>query len=370
MKKIITLFLLTLFLIPTIQAYAPPETDEGTWKDWISPPTPYGYSGDECFDDLIITTTPDYYETDIQVTAKGVQICANVSPPTGCTVTITFQWLNLTEFYDDWITWAETQEWGTWDDMEIWWDNIDWENQTNWENHSYWYNFTSTYTNINSTTQLCQDNLNVSCRVDNDYTREYFYWRVNYTLNCSGNITQGYCMYPFRTEYCSTIQEIYPPSPTGYTCPCCAENCISVNNTFGHPMNLTFYRSDMMSWIGGTDTYLVNQIWEVPNGTWCFCIDGFMIDNNTYQPMNYYNFYVWNVSVEDTVTGGIVESDMFFFQTYPDPSYCPCGGEALVEYIEENGGCRGEIVSSPGFETLMFMTSLILIGFILYKKKR
>jgi hypothetical protein len=76
------------------------------------------------------------------------------------------------------------------------------------------------------------------------------------------------------------------------------------------------------------------------------------------------------VNVTDTVTDTSYDSDVFFFTTAEFVDDCPCGGDELVTYIREEGGCRGEIVSSPGFETLGILISLVLIGLYLYKKRK
>ena len=165
-------------------------------------------------------------------------------------------------------------------------------------------------------------NDNVSCFIENDFTREYFDWRINYSINCSGRYTNGTCNYYFSAEECSNIQYIYPPSPNGTACPCCTEMCIGVSNINGSLMNITFYRNDTQF----PDYYIVNKLTYVPNGTYCFCIDGH-INDSLYYPNRYNETYHWYVNITDTVNNDTILSDIFQFRTPPNPSYCPCGLE-------------------------------------------
>jgi len=212
--------------------------------------------------------TPHNGAWNVDITAKGVQICVNVTPPQGCSLNVTYEWLNYTQYYSDWLDWANAQPWGDWWYTEDWWDDIDWENQTTWEDNSYWYDFSSTFSGINQTTQICAYNTNVSCQIENDFVTEFFDWRINYTLNCSGQLTQDYCYYFFEPEKCSNITYIYPPSPNGTACPCCDSICIGANNTQGHKMNISIYGS-----YDGENYFTWNKYKNVSNDTYCFCMD-------------------------------------------------------------------------------------------------
>jgi len=185
----------------------------------------------------------------------------------------------------------------------------------------------------------------------------YFDWRINYSINCSGNITTGNCYYCFDPEFCPAIQYIYPPSPNGTICPCCDVMCISVNNTEGHPMNITFYRNDTYF----TDYYIVNQYNNVTNGTYCFCIDGH-INNSIYYPMNFHETYHWYVNITDTVDSDYLESDIFTFRTYPDISWCPCGPEDFAEWAEDTDTISDEVWILP--LSMLFL----LIAPLIYKR--
>jgi len=333
MKKIITLFLLTFFLIlPTINAI---------------PSTPDHPDYDLCESDHLENPSPDCFEEDIVIGPKGVQTCIDIIIDLGCTANITMYWYNWTYAIE---TYGEEAAFRT-PFPDAWVE--------------YYYE-----DGIAASQTICAWDENVSCRTENWWT-EWTPIFITAQFNCSGNLYNESIMLVFIPEECPNFNYI-EPAYNESVCPCCDSMCIGVNNTDGNPMNLTFYRAEHNgSDPEDLDYYQVKEYTYVTNDTYCFCIDGhFDSDTKLYIPVGYNESYHWYVNMTDTVTGTSLNSDYFFFYTCDNNSDCPCGGDELIEYISEEGGCRGEIVSSPGFETLMFMTSLILIGFILYKKKK
>jgi len=471
-----TIIILSFLLITSIAtATGPPDyEDYPPWYYYVYPEFPETGCDDAIDSDVFTNISPSVSEDDVIITAKGVQICSNITPPQGCTINVTYQWLNYTQYLSDWLDWADAQYWGEWDDIEEWGAEIDWTNRTDVYNDSYWYNFSSTYTGINTTTQICSYNDNVSCHIEDDWESMYSDWRINWEMNCSGMITSGECYYYFEPEDCPNINYISPPSPNGTVCPCCAEICAGVMNDDGHPMNIRFFLKEQNETI---DKYNNVATFEsVYNGTYCFCCDGYDIhphavghtkeeiipsaintwynisfqsfdsvgiegtpseviipydghytlnmfamcidsnanpagdkiafrftrngavinssyheldfqkqdnlrevvsfahtvlnkgdkinfqyivnnvnihlyedatwsSNNTsvyasiertdnyHIPMKYNTTYHWYVNITDTVTNESIETDIFTFRTYPNPSYCPCGPEEVEDFV-------------------------------------
>jgi len=303
--------------------------------DWIPPGGPdypptghcYNESGDQWLDDWIGNETPDNREIDVTVTAKGVQTCVDIIVPPGCVVNITFQWLNWSQYFDAWLEWAYAQYW--W--FEDW---IDWDSEPTWENDTFWHNY-SNWTALSHSQSLCEWNENVTCYTENDFVSEWFDWRVVANFTCGGVTYNTTCYYYFEPEFCP-ISYIYPPSPNGTACPCCAPMCINISNEYGHSMNVTVFRNDTMN----ETFYLVNKYIYVDNGTYCFCIDGHMDD--MYYPMRYNTTYYWYVNFTDTVTGVSSNSSMFQFRTMEDPVLCPCGYEDIEDLIEDEDRYRND----------------------------
>lgn len=329
MKTYITLSLFVILIASSLTGSAIFDYDDHpAWYWYTYPESP---PDDNCYGSTIFTNvTPYNGEEEIEITAKGVQVCVNITPPAGCNITVQYQWFNWTDYYDDYFEWCDEQDWGHPDNWEDWWNDIDWDNKTDPENSSYWHNFSSTYSNINTTTTICSYNTNVSCYIDGDWEHMFNDWRINYTIDCSGNITTGDCYYYYEAEECPNIKYISPPSPNGTICPCCDSMCISVNETEGHPMNLTFYRNDTQF----EDFYIVNTFNNVHNGTYCFCIDGHH-NNSIYYPMKFNETYHWYVNITDTVNDEYVETRIFQFRTYPLPKFCPCGPDEITEMMED-----------------------------------
>ena len=247
-----------------VGAITPDMDDHPAWWWFVHPELP---ATGNCRGTIFQNITPSEGADNVNIGINGVQICANITPPANCYINVTYQWLNYTAFYDDWLDWVNTQPWGNWGDYEDWWDDIDWDNKTDCYDDTFWHNFTSTVT-ISQFTKLCSYNDNVSCKIENDYTTTWFDWRINWEMNCSGVITSGKCYYYFEPEECPVIKYIYPPSPNGTVCPCCDNICLGVENTDGHPMNISIY--------GSTDNehfFTWNKYHNVTNDTFCFCMD-------------------------------------------------------------------------------------------------
>ena len=331
MKKISIIFLVFL-LTPTINAI---------------PSTPEHPDYELCEHDHLENPSPECFEEDVAIGPKGVQTCIDIIIDPGCTANITFYWYNWTYAIE---TYGEEAAFrNPYPDAWV----------------QYYYQ-----DGIAASQTICAWDENVSCRTENWWT-EWTPIFITAYFNCSGNLYNESIMLVFIPEECPNFNYI-EPAYNESVCPCCDSMCIGVNNTNGNPMNLTFYRAEHNDSEPENLTYYqIKEYTNVVNGTYCFCIDGHIdTDSKLYIPLGYNESYHWYVNMTDTVTGESIDSDYFFFYTCDNNSDCPCGGDELIEYIQENGGCRGEIVSSPGFETLGLMTSLILIGFILYKKKR
>jgi len=330
-KKAFTFFLLLFLCSQTVHGLpGPPEHP----------------SYDFCESDHLENPTPDCFEEDVAIGPKGVQTCIDIIIDPGCTANITFHWYNWTyaiETYGEEAAFREPF-------ADAW--------------VAYYYQ-----EGIAASQTICTWNDNVSCRTDNWWSEWVPIYYTAY-FNCSGNIYQENVMTAWFPEECPLFNYI-EPAYNESVCPCCDSMCIGVNNTDGNPMNLTFYRAEH----NGSDPedltyYQVKQYLNVTNGTYCFCIDGHIdTDSKLYIPVGYNESYHWYVNMTDTVTGTFNNSAYFFFYTCDNNSDCPCGGEEIVEYMQENGGCRGEMVDSPGFEliSLVFVLGAVMI---LMKKQR
>jgi len=262
------------------------------------------------------------------ITSKGVQTCINVTVPAGCSLNVTFQWFNITYFFDLWITWRDAQDWSDW------WEHVNWSTEPDSNNDSFWHNYSS-WIGLVASQKLCAYNENVTCSTENDYISQIQYWRATAELVCAGYTTNTTCTYCFAPERCP-ISYIWPPSPNGTACPCCEAMCIRISNEQGHAMNLTIFRNDTMN----ETFYPVNRYVMVSNGTYCFCLDGHMDD--IYYPMRYNTTYHWYVNITDTVTGTASNSSIFQFRTVENLSLCPCGLEALEDIIEDEDRYRND----------------------------
>jgi len=339
MRKLLLLIPIILFFSTTASAtiFNP---NIPIWEYWTEPPLPELGCNTSSFTNI----TPANSEYDVVITGKGVQFCVNITPPQGCNITIQYQWFNYTQFYSDWLEWVNVQPWGWWWDSEDWFDDIDWDNETNPENSTYWHNFTPLYENINQTTQICAYNTNVSCFIENDYTREYFDWRINYSINCSGIFYNDSCNYFFVPEYCPSITYISPPSPNGTICPCCASICLGVNNKDGHNMNLTFFIREDDGF--GPFFYGQTQFLNVSNGTYCFCPESMIADifaagrtNATITPLAIDTWY--NITFENFTSFGITGT--------PSEVTVPLSGYYTLNYwaacYDNNVAPAGDIIA-------------------------
>ena len=199
----------------------------------------------------ISNPSPTDGETDVNVTAKGVQTCADITIPTGCTGNITFSWLNQTEYYNAWLAWR---------------NNTGPKPTT--ANHTYTY---YTWTNVNTSTTYCYENPNVTCSTENKWN-ENFIWTVTLELNCSGKPSIFTETYSFKPEPCDVFY-IYPPPFSTNICPCCSEICAGITNPRGHPMDIKFFIKEQNETCYNNIATFNSKY----NGTYCFCFDGYDI---------------------------------------------------------------------------------------------
>jgi hypothetical protein len=247
-------------------------------------------------------------EVDVPITDKGVQTCINVTVDQDCTVNLTFQWFNVTQYAIDWLDWW--MDWPYGGSTPSFYDDV------------YWLTYGES-NDVNASGQHCFYNENVTCSTDGSWT-EWQDWRVIANFTCSQNYTYNetfYCHY--MPELCPLFY-IYPPWNATDVCPCCDAMCVGINNVNGHGMNITIYRNDSHF----EEFYMINEYNNVTNNTYCFCIDGH-INNSMYYPMRYNETYFWYINVTDTVTGEYMVSDTYQFTTARNLSECPCGEEAI-----------------------------------------
>jgi hypothetical protein len=237
--------------------------------------------------------TPDRGEEDVDLSnPKGVLTCINVTVDSGCTVNLTFQWWNTSLG-----VWGGWQIYGYLEDVAV-------------------------------SGQYCFWNINVSCATENFWT-EWFHWRVVANFTCQQTDYQEIFYTFFNPEDCPLFY-IYPPWNETDICPCCDAMCVGINNVNGNDMNITFYRNDTQN----QTFYIVNRYINVPNGTYCFCLDGHIDD--IYYPMKFNETYHWYVNVTDTVTGDHNISEVFGFTTAVNVSDCLCGNVSETSVSEKN----------------------------------
>lgn len=321
MKKIVVLFGLVLLFVSDFALAVPP--------------------GDDC--DHLSDPVPSDGAEDVVITAKGVQTCITVTPPAGCSVNITFQWYDFNGYFDAWFDYLEGG--GPYPDY-----------------YDYEFNFSS-WSDVNTTETLCAWNSNVTCFTEGDYP--VFRWRVLTEFDCGGQDYEvAECYFDFYPEECDVVR-VYPAVNSTGVCPCCDNMCVSVVNEFGHNMNLSFYRNDSQF----DSFYLVNQLFGVGNGSYCFCLDGH-VSKDVFFPMMFNTTYSWYVNVTDTVTGESFDSDRFFFTT-AEPVDCPCGEEDLVSVVRSYSG--DEYFYYNDYTLVVFGVGLIVIigvvVFLFYNKK-
>lgn len=175
---------------------------------------------------FIGSTSPGDYEEDVQVTPKGVETCATVKIPSGCSANITFAWFNFTA----------------------------------WEFQNY-----STFVNVTGTTTICANNSNVTCWVEDDFPE---LWQIYFNLNCTQGIYA--CDRYYKPEICPQFKLIHPPWNSS-PCPCCVDLCVKVNNTNGNPMNISILGREE------NDTHWIDFVGYKykENGTYCHCFSGY-----------------------------------------------------------------------------------------------
>ena len=317
-KKIYIMIFIVAFLLVTM----PAKSIGGDPDNWVNPGGPSVPQTGDCNN-----PTPSDGAENVVITAKGVQTCVDITVDANCTVNVTFQWLNWTQYFDAWLDWAYEQDW--FDP-----DNISWATEPTYENDSFWYDY-GQWNNINSSQQLCEYNENVSCYTNNNWATQWFDWRVITNYTCNGNTTESICYSYFTAEECS-ITYIYPASPNGTLCPCCDSICFTATNQYGNPMNITIYANDTMN----QTFYILNKYINIRNGTYCFCTCGHMAD--IFYPMRYNETYHWYINTIDTVTNVSTNSSIFQFRTATDPVLCPCGLEAMTELIEDTDKIKSD----------------------------
>ena len=193
--------------------------------------------------------------------------------------------------------------------------------------------------------------INCSLSTPLSYSTTYTWWV---------NITDG--IHWFNQTYTFTTQEIVPifsnPLPSNSSdniCPCCDSMSLNIINRKGNNMNITFYRNDTQF----KSFYIVNKIWNIPNGTYSFCIDGH-INDSIYYPVRFNETYHWYVNMSDVITGEYNVSDVFVFHTEENISNCSCGGD-FVDTIRDDAWLIGVIIA---------FTSLPLAIALKSKKKK
>lgn len=179
-----------------------------------------------------------------------------------------------------------------------------------------------------------------------------YYWNVSSRMNCSGTYYWENHSYTFTSTDCP-VSHIEPVNNSNGLCPCCICLCAKLTNLTGPMIKMEFQSNYTGSWTSLEDARNVPA-----NETYCLCAPEFVWYNMT---------YYWRVIYNEGY--GANSSDIFHFTTATSNDDCPCGGEAIVEYIQDNGGCRGEIVDSPGFSmiSLVFVLGVVMI---LIKKQR
>ena len=194
---------------------------------------------------------PSNGERDVAIGPKGVQTCINVTVDAGCTVNVTFQWLDESAYQAAWLDWF-----------------LDWPYggpMPQWTDDEFWFNYSS-WTGLQASQQLCEYNENVTCAVNGSWP--WRDWRVVASFVCAGpTYYNETCYYWFMAEDCPLFY-IYPPWNATNVCPCCDAMCVGINNLHGHPMNLTIYRSSDLggvygynaSWCGATISNYSNSI--------------------------------------------------------------------------------------------------------------
>ena len=279
-------------------------------------------------------------EQDVTITDKGVQTCINVTVDQDCTVNLTFEWFNVTQYHIDWLEWFINWPYGG--IMPTFHDDI------------YWFTYGEN-NNINISGQYCFYNENVTCATGGSWL-EWQDWRVTANFTCYGNFTYTEIFYCYYMPELCPLFYIYPSWNATSVCPCCDAMCVGISNADGHSMNITIYRNDSQF----ETFYIINKYNYVGNKTYCFCIDGH-IDDNVYYPMKYNETYYWYVNITDTTTGEYEISDTYQFTTAENISYCPCG--------IENIGKQTIIIREHNIVLFLLILCVVLtVGLFAYKK--
>jgi len=274
--------------------------------------------------DHMSNPSPYNGEEDVEITAKGVQTCINITVDGGCTVNITFYWYN-------WTDWPAVP--------------------AHYEVYGY-------YPNISTSGRFCAYDVNVSCATEGDPFTEYHYWMVKANFTCQQGGASYETFYGYYKPQLCPLFYIYPPNNSTGICSCCDSMCIGITNELGHLMNLSFYRNDSQN----LTYYVVNRYTMVPNGTYCFCIDGHIDD--IYYPMRYNETYNWYINVTDVVTGDYNISNIYNFTTAQNRTDCICLNSSNVSSLCDDCGKLG----MPGVIGLVGIFGLL--GYFLTTRKR
>ena len=181
-----------------------------------------------------------------------------------------------------------------------------------------------------------------------------YHWNISARINCSGTYYWENHSYTFTSSDCP-VSHIEPLNNSDGLCPCCLCLCAKLTNMSGPLIKMEFQSNYTGSWVKLEETRNVPS-----NRTYCLCVPEFVWYNMT---------YYWRVVYNDG--HGANSSDIYHFTTAINPDDCPCGGEAIVEYLEENTGCcRGEMIDSPSISILTIFVIIGLFIFIIKRKKK
>jgi len=143
--------------------------------------------------------------------------------------------------------------------------------------------------------------------------------------NWSVNVTDGFFWtnksYHFTTIFPDILSDyIYPKNNATDICPCCDATCFGVGKFYGR-VNVTVYRHDSHN----SNFYIVEEFYNITNGTYCFCIDGH-ISGGRYHPVRYNETYYWYVNASKFGNSSLyATSSVYKFTTAVNHSYCHVG---------------------------------------------
>ena len=289
----------------------------------------------------ISDTTPSNYESDVPITAKGVQTCINISLiwdvtiAEGCYANVTFQWHNTSGYFDalmDYLS-GEGPE-PTYSDY--------------WYNYSHW-SALGDYAGAGEY-ELCAYNSNVTCYTEGNFVER---WRAILEFNCTNpqfsfHNTTELCTFYYIPEECP-LSYIYPPTNSTDICPCCDCICTTISNRYGHPMNVSIYTKNINDIVWREAGRWI----ETSNDTLCHCLDGFIEDAyarghttenftasaiNTWYNVSFINFSSNNIDgTPSSVTVPYNGHYTLWYQvSFKSLSASPAGESAALRMIRNN----------------------------------